>query len=487
MISASHYIDTDDGFGVIRICIPDTSKPTCNTLNLQIGLDNSGSMDEVCSDGKTQIDHARHTLKNTVKYLHEIAQKGTRINLSIFVFDHEIQNICSNIDVEDKTIITNLLKNINEIESRGSTDIEAALRCQRDFVSHHETLNNDDRVVCITLTDGQPTCGNCDDDYLAHIPSDKAYQYYIGYGPHHHYKLLSLLGANRNSEYYFAESFEKSGMVYGEIVHRILYSVIDQPMINIVDGIVYDSASGEWKSNTCLSGVSAGDVKTVALKATQQDSVIVKLVFASGESILSSRNMYLEDDSKSSLSNEGIFRARIRQDVIDFMHKCTNCLESEKKNIIEQGTQLLNRLRSLLQEDGWKGDSYLRQLCDDVYIAKKALLQERGGMYLGARLSAQSQQRAYNVSLAGLTPAAPSRHPMSFPPLKGKSGLLKRRGKSSNFIKPIEGDWSPPEMISPTISESDDYDDDDYVIADQQSCFASPAVAKTMDYMSRPD
>ena len=84
MISASHYIDTDDGFGVIRICIPDTSKPTCNTLNLQIGLDNSGSMDEVCSDGKTQIDHARHTLKNTVKYLHEIAQKGTRINLSIF-------------------------------------------------------------------------------------------------------------------------------------------------------------------------------------------------------------------------------------------------------------------------------------------------------------------------------------------------------------------------------------------------------------------
>ena len=122
---------------------------------------------------------------------------------------------------------------------------------------HHGTYEaNQVQKVHIFLSDGQITSDEKNPDLLKNIYSEiHCHHIFVGCGDSHDSNLMRTLASVPKGEYFFIESVENAGLVYGEIIHSSLYELLQDVHIEVKNGTIYDSVNNTWENNLHLSSL----------------------------------------------------------------------------------------------------------------------------------------------------------------------------------------------------------------------------------------
>ena len=248
-------------FGILDVATPD-SEPRFDAIRWVFTIDRSGSMDDCCPDGKTKMQHIKHTLKNMVSHFLTLETAAPITHtLTLVGFDSEVTVVC-----EDEPINQDLKMRLpvllQHLEPRGMTNIGEALDrvVQLTGVPSH-TQNS--QTVHIFMTDGQITSGETDSSKLLEkLRESNCANILIGFGSDHSDKLLNYLSCTPKGEYYFVESLENAGMVYGEIMHNRLYECAERIKIGVENGEIYNYKTNRWVEELSVDSLASSQART---------------------------------------------------------------------------------------------------------------------------------------------------------------------------------------------------------------------------------
>ena len=259
--SPEQILPRKENFGILNIITPEMA-PRFDAIRWIFTIDRSGSMEDRCPDGKTKMEHIKHTLKNMVTHFITLDTATTIAHtLTLIGFDNEVSVIC-----QDELISAELGEKLPELlrklEPRGMTDIGKALDHVSELGNVSERTQNT-QTVHIFMTDGQITSGEKDNaKLLKKLNKFNCSSIFIGFGSDHSDKLLRCLSHVPKGEYYFVERLENAGMVYGEIVHNSLYECAEDIKIAVENGEIYDYESNRWSNELSIDSLASGQNKT---------------------------------------------------------------------------------------------------------------------------------------------------------------------------------------------------------------------------------
>jgi len=274
-------------FGILQLEMNETSQIT-NPLFILFSIDRSQSMDDICpTDHKTKMDHAKHTTKKML----EILLKKTyhyppqTIYVQLVVFDDDTKEIIPKTRL-DSTSIAQINTSIDSIEPQNSTNLELALTKSREIMEKEELFAENEKEkekekedepqtymkTEIFLTDGNATSGiknvlRLTELSLYSVDNDE--HIYIGYGDDHNANLLQTLAQSRNNaSYYFLDQIENSNLLFGEILHGILYPALKNTTINTNNCEIYDYKTNTWSNTLKIGPLLSESVKTYHIRTT---------------------------------------------------------------------------------------------------------------------------------------------------------------------------------------------------------------------------
>jgi hypothetical protein len=445
--SSNIFIDSSIVFDykkidVSKIPIPDTSSEYTNfgllyfkaittpltdrEQDFMFQVDCSGSMSDTCEDGRTKMQHIIHTLKNMILYFKE--NPTLKVYVTIHAFDDKIHNILDRILV-DETTYDKIITNINTIVPRCFTDIEKALGDSKKYISQLVEQYPSTTKNHIFMTDGQTTCGTTKHEDLCNLVDDSICNIFIGFGIDHDSILLNEISKGKNSNYYFIDKLENAGLVYGEILHGIVYRFLENVEILVTDGLIYD-----YKTNTWNNSLIVGEIVSESSKFYHLVSNKKCIVKVSGKKIDDDIDIsvIISSQEKSSDLTKYIYRQLTQQilfkindynkdnkdnyDSIEYIIKKNEVKKNEQKKLKTEMLLLFEELKKYMTDNSLTHDILMKNLCDDIYICHRTFGTKFGYMFCVARESSQGQQRSYTQTQI----------PDIFPrknPLRGINGL----------------------------------------------------------------
>jgi von Willebrand factor type A domain len=389
-------------------------------------VDCSGSMSDRCSDRRNKMQHIIHTLKNMIIFLYE----NTKVNfhITIHAFDTKIYKIVPRTKINDGNL-SNILKIIDKIYPRGSTNIENALMNSLEEIKYLQLKYPDNVISHIFMTDGEATYGSTDAEILKKSVAEDVMNAFIGFGIDHDIALLNELGSVGKSSYYFIDKLENSGLVYGEILHSIIYKLVTDSEITIENGLIYDFKKNIWTSSLHIGDIISEANKTFNIISTDPELVKVDIKGSIDNMIV----LHPSHIGAESDLSKHIFRQRTLQlmfqvndycikkrkwsynrnnrniDVFDFIN--TDNIEDEEtiegidNYFKKESTSLKLKLRDFIAEmkkfmleNNLSDDKFMKNLCDDIYICFRTFDTIYGNMFCTARQTSQGNQRQYTVS-----------------------------------------------------------------------------------------
>jgi uncharacterized protein YegL len=271
----------DESFGCLEIHTGET------TINIDpvfflFTLDESGSMSDLCKDGKTKMDHIHFTMNQMLHYFAE-NQEAT-IYVHVNAFSDIVRTVIETTQVTHKNV-NDIIEKIKKIRPLNSTNLELALKTANQTIRDHlqtQTENNQpsQRIVHVLLTDGHPTIGKRSESSLSSLVDDTFSNIFIAFGLDHNPTLMNKLGnAGKNTTNYLVTKLELIGHVYGEIVHNHLFKVLDNVMLDVVDGegAIYDWYSNEWKTTLHISSLTSESKRFYYIKSANPDTTTIRI------------------------------------------------------------------------------------------------------------------------------------------------------------------------------------------------------------------
>jgi hypothetical protein len=414
---------SDAKFGILKLTA--ISAPMNQDVNEMIFMvDRSGSMSDRCSDGRDKMQHILHTLKNMLIYFKD--NKSARVYVNIFAFDNRIEEIVERTDINEENIDL-VISKINRITPRNSTDIEKALISIKCTIDKIQLENPTHSISNIFMTDGEATAGSHDISYLSGLVDRNITNAFIGFGIEHDAVLLKSVSNWDNSSYYFIDKLENAGLVYGEILHGVLYKVLTNVSIEASNCLVYDYKNNVWCNSLKVVDIISESDKVYHVISSNPDdcSILLKAQAKENDSIMyygfSISNENLSSDLSSDLSKY-VFRQRTlqllykinkfiekknhsRRDLSVFIGFENSAINRDSPSIMEEQNMLKTKLKSFMDEmkkymtdNNLNDDGFMKNLCDDIYISYRTFDTKFGAMYNAARQSSQGAQRCYTVS-----------------------------------------------------------------------------------------
>jgi len=433
-------------FGVINLKIKKI-EPSIQKRHFVFNVDCSGSMSDTCNDGRTKMDHANHTLINMINYFAEHPE--LMVSITVVAFDSSIYNIITNEEVNENNL-DKLIQDVKKIRPKDMTNIEKALVNSKEYIASYIKNNggngrdSDVYVSHIFMTDGDATQGETVPLKLKEYVSPLVSNIFIGFGIEHNVYLLKELASDFKNNYYFVDALEKAGLVYGEILHSIIYRVLENTNISVVNGLIYD-----WKKNSWVDRIDIGDLIsetnktyhilsdkpsefacifqtshcatketfdfTIANSADMIENRFVDLTQYKyrqrTQQLLFEVNEYnfnkvnVNSDDAPLRFNRSYYNYRDTQGAhyandSDDLNDSKNLKEKMKRLLKEMQEFLENLDNTLVATDS----SFIKLLCDDLYICLKTFDTEHSAMFSCARQLSQGAQRAYSATC---TPKAP--------------------------------------------------------------------------------
>ena len=389
-------------FGIVKIntdVLPKVNK----TLFFLFSVDCSGSMSDLCNDRRTKNAHIIHTLTNMLLFFSE--KENIYIYVQVDAFDDKIWPIIEPVLVSPANV-AELIVQLKKIYPKNSTNIELALihaSTQIESAITFKGTENADKYH-ILMTDGDITQGNASETYLKSLLSPKATNIFIGFGIDHNIKVLSELGGGNDpsssvNNYYFIDVLENSGLVYGEIIHNILYASLKNVELIVMNGLIYN-----WKTNAWTNTLNIGNVifntekvyHIVSFTDTTNDTnadVETHTIISASGSIDGDPFFYTQYIDNPSLV-ECIAKYKYRQRTQQLLFSARHFNEYKNESVMKKKLDdFFNELKTCDIDD----KPFIKLLMDDVYITHKMFGTTYNSLYSNARQTSQGTQRCYNV------------------------------------------------------------------------------------------
>ena len=425
--------------------------------------DRSGSMGYSGNDigwttGTSKMEFLKQTLRNMVRWLSE--QEDKIFYLTIIAFDDLVE-----IPIEYEQItsdnVEETIKTIDKIYARNSTNIELALTTANKIIEKYasDVLSQSH----IFMTDGEITAGSSNTSVLKSNINYDLFQSFIGYGTDHNIELLKSLSSELKSDYYFVESMENTGMVYGEIVHNVLNNLINKVKISMYEDVeIYNYYENKWQSELEIGSLPTDDSKTYHIRypwtkhgrSTRAiykkplilefdvhfqhlDPSVSSTLFCSSN--VTNRKNDDFNDFRGRLAEKYMWRLR----TLELLYEASLPSDERPENLKSELKSFLKSMQAYIERYDLEEDPFMKNLCDDIYISRRAFHSYIGNMFICARQTSQGRQRAYNmVDIDELAPS-PS---MLAPPTRLRGGNHHVRF---------------------ALSSEDEEDDDDYHLSNE--------------------
>lgn len=288
--------NTNESFGCLEIHTGET------TINIDpvfflFTIDESGSMNEICKDGKKKMDHIHFTMNQMLLYFAENPEATIYVHVN--AFHDKVRTVIETTQVTQQNV-NDIIEQIKKIRPQNSTNLELALKTANQTMRDHlqttsKITSQMHRIVHVLLTDGHPTMGDSSESSLASLVDDTFSNVFIAFGLDHNPLLMNKLGnAGKNTTNYLVKNLELIGHVYGEIVHNHLFKVLDNVVLDVVggEGEIYDWYSNEWKTTLHISPLTSEAKKYYYVKSKNPYTTTIKI---SGNPIDNYAGRYFEE------------------------------------------------------------------------------------------------------------------------------------------------------------------------------------------------
>ena len=478
------FSDPEWRFGTFNLHIRSEIPITSKHLHIFFTIDSSGSMSDMCVDGRTKIQHIHYTLENMIRIFHE--NQNCNISLHVQSFDStiktHIQDV-SNIKEENLELIINKIK---KILPGGSTNIEIALKSAFDQITEYSLNNSEHEVVHLFLTDGEISIGSKDKEFLKTLVPSNCTNIFIGYGLEHDSLLLSSLGNMKNNDYRFIDALEKAGLVYGELIHGILYKAITDVLIKSYGCEIYNFQTNTWSNQLMIGNLLSEQKKTYHIRSKTLESGYISV---HGKTIIQTKQFQIlsEEIEEQTVCHPCLSLLETNLNIFEFRQRTQELLYEvrqysekirAKKNVFsyysldyDLDTNLEKAIEKPLEKPLEKpidpnvekkmlktkliefrtlmikymkdkeACPIMTMLCDDIYICIRTLGTSVGNMFTYARQTSQGRQHTYACSaLDSFDKKEPTiylqspRHQRgTFPSLRPLPPLLTRQTNNNRF------------------------------------------------------
>jgi hypothetical protein len=380
-------------------------------------IDCSGSMSDMCSDKRSKMQHIIHTLKNMILYFKE--NSNIKIHISIYAFDDHI------FDILDRSPVTNenfaeIIQKVDSIIPRDSTNIEIALSKVRECANKIKTDYPNSNICHIFMTDGEVTTGEKTAEILSELVDRTITNAFIGFGIEHDADLLETLGTGEKTNYYFVDKLENSGLVYGEILHDILYKFMSNVRFTVQNGLIYDFKKNIWSETLNVGEIVSEANKIYHIASNKAENCFVTITGTidseqNFELIISTQEepqdltkyIYRQRTLQNLYSVKNFIMRKKNRDYDDdydtdeilFSRIINNYnIFCKEENAIKQCLQtFMKEMKKYMKDNNLCEDKFMKNLCDDIFICYRTFNTKFGNMYVNARQSSQGSQRYYAV------------------------------------------------------------------------------------------
>jgi hypothetical protein len=456
---------------------------------ISFSVDISGSMDDPCSDGNSKLHHCRETLKNMIQYFGTIEEKNVYIQVD--VFDDKGETVIPAVCVSQENV-SELIETVNNINHRGQTNIELALNRAVETIGKYRVENPGVKVTHIFMTDGDATVGMKINSALANLINDQYANIFVGMGSNHNATMLQLFSEKLKAEYRFIDSGEKTGLVYGEILHRLLYNAIDEVVVSANGGEIYDWKTDSWKTSIVEDVFDSGIEKIYQIRSTQPSSMTVDIIgkLTQDGSVELLENVEslpdLEDVETGEIFPVDLTKYIFRQRTQSLLYSCRKLSVnhgSDYDNLKTKMKDLFREMRVYIRTNNLNTDSFMLVLCEDISTSYRNLGTESGRMYSGARQTSQGRQDTftprYEAPRRYEAPPAPMRHPrmqrqnalatqIEFDDLPTPPRATRTPSRSLFSQETDVDNWNEPEEEHKEEVVSEDPDDLEYYVYGNQ-------------------
>jgi hypothetical protein len=452
------FEDTEYRFGIFNLQIRGEIPITKKHLHIFFTIDSTGSMQDPCSDGRNKMQHILHTLENMIHIFHETA--NCEISLHVQSFDTKIYEIITNIENIHTADIDLLVQKIKKIRPLGSTNIECALQSASLQIAKYKTEHPEHDIAHVFLTDGEITDGSQNVKILQSLVPVDCTNIFIGYGLHHDSLLLSNLATNKNNEYRFIDALEKSGLVYGEVIHGLLYKAIEDVVLQLFGCEIYDYSTNTWTSSLAIGNLLSEQKKIYHIRSKTPLESYIKVI---GKTIVQTQQfqVFTEElelqaechylpirfnnlnhgsesqekevqgiqdlDKEDQVLGTNLVNFVLRQRTQELLFEARKLSEKFKLNrfnifkfacyaeytyaedtYAEENKAMKSKLKKFhvlllkyIKDNQLEADPFLKTLCDDIYISNQTAGTPYGTMFTAARQTSQGRQQTYNCSNIG--------------------------------------------------------------------------------------
>jgi uncharacterized protein YegL len=263
----------NESYGVL--CIQTETEPiTSRPILFHFQVDVSGSMSDKTSDGRTKMQLIVHTLTNMLYYFAEQCEK---VYVQVTGFDDKLHPYIAPVQVTSANV-EQLVAVFAKMRPQNFTDIGLALRQLSEDIGTNMHDIPRGRRVGILLTDGEPTVGISNpDDLAALVPTDISMSF-IALGDDHSGEVMRAMGhVSPISSNWFVNQLEHTGNVYGEIIFNELHRLIEQTVLHVTNGRIYDYLSGDFVEQLSVGTLCSDSVKYYHILTDDPDNCVVRI------------------------------------------------------------------------------------------------------------------------------------------------------------------------------------------------------------------
>ena len=420
------FQDSEFNFGTLTIQM----KANDNYVNKEhihiiFTIDNSGSMSDLCLDNRSKMQHILYTLQNMLKIFHE--KKEIPISIYIQSFNSYVKKIVESQNLAEENI-EDIIKKIYTISPNGCTNIEEALVSANKHIKLYKSQYPEHNIIHLFMTDGEITEGEKKKSILKSIIQENHTTTFIGYGMEHDSGLLNYLASDKDNQYRFIDALEKAGLVYGEIIHGILYKALSKVSLKSESCEIYNFLTNEWTNDLYIGDLLIEQKKVFHIRTKEKD-INIKIYKMNedgkeyGEKFGEELLVKLDNEKEKQDLSEYILRQRTQE----LLYEVKTISENERENLLfpvkfpinfedemKMNEQLIkeqndkkkimkNKLKDFLylienymKENNKESDPFLKNLTDDIYISYITFGTKHAKMYTTARQTSQGLQQAYN-------------------------------------------------------------------------------------------
>jgi uncharacterized protein YegL len=457
------------------------------TWDVKFSIDHSASMNDQCADGRTKMQHIKHVIINILRIFVSESYDNMMINVCVHIFDDQDTQLFDFVRVT-KTNVDELIAKIETAYPNNSTDLLKPFQITNRQMAEREALYPQSRRLHFMLTDGIDTCNNSTQTIVESVSSDYS-SVVFGFGMDHDYETFMKIGSKLNVEYAFIDDIEKAGFVYGEYLHKLFYVCVENIVLEIENGQIYDWKKNVWSNQIIIDSMASDLTKTYYTRSTMPNDVVCNVHGRICDA--QQQNPQVQLDRVVAFTS--IFPSTLLMDRHVYRYRTLQLLyesHNQPKNyeMKEKMKTYFNEMKQFMKDNDFINDTLMKGLLDDMYMVYKSYGSRHSQFYSSLRQRSQGRQNVYTV----ITPMSTKRSVP--PPLTPRNNhgppSLQRSGTISMCMSDDEKsqfDQSFDNVPTNWHMVSDIHDDiiDQHELTQIHDEYSSPAVLQLMREASR--